>query len=140
MDGDRCTHGVRYIVGDSPTSRRYDYSEQCPNAKTGSSALGLPRCDEHKARRWLVMLGSSLTVTQHIHDDARGATAEVLARLSASVKRSPDLTRMTARPATDTDIETFELLARQTLESVSVAGPPQEEATIPPSIGGNNDA
>jgi len=135
---DRCAHGVRYVTGDTFTSRRYDYSEQCPNDATGASAIGQPRCEEHKARRWLVTLGGSITLTAKVYDDDRGAKSEALNRLPANITRSPDITRITARPATDTDIEAFELLARQTVDSVAVAGPPREETTIPPSTGGSD--
>lgn len=120
----RCTYGVRYVQGETFTSRRYDYSEQCTNDATGRSTIGQPRCDEHRAYRYLVTVGLSLFLTKQVHDDDRGAKAEALSRLGSHGHHiSPS--NMTARPATATDIERFEAIAAQTLESVTVAGSPR---------------
>lgn len=136
MTDKACNHGIRWVEGDTPTSRRPDYSEACGQPATGRSMSGHPRCDTHKARRWVVAVGTSITVTRQIYDTADQACDEVLRRLGESPPSAiaPDymrrmheahLARMSARPATDTDVERFEAFVSQTVESVSVAGSPR---------------
>jgi hypothetical protein len=134
-NGKRCTVGIRYI------RIRYDYSDQCPNEATGTGPLpGLvPRCEQHKARRYLVTLGTSIFLTKNTHDQERDARDEALRRLPSHLTRYPRAEAMRARPATATDIERFEAIASQTLDSVTVVGPPSK-LTHTPGIGGNRDA
>ena len=132
-----CNHGVRWVEGETFTSRRPDYSKACNRPATGHSTSGHPRCDEHRAYRYVVTVGTSLTLTNQVHDTAEQAKVEILARLGyATVIHASaphyvratyqsQLSRMTARPATAADIERFEAIASQTLESVTVAGSPR---------------
>lgn len=89
----------------------------CGREATGVSKFGTPRCDDHRAHRWLVYAGSSLTLTQLAHDRAEDALAEVEA-LVANMHgfRQPKTRRherMTARRATAVDIERWEALVDQ---------------------------
>lgn len=123
---ERCTVGVKFVRDEQAfTTFHYDYTNQCPGEAVGTSALGFPRCSEHEAHRYLVTVGTSLTITKNRHDRPEDACTEILHRLPSSLQRYPDLERMTARPATATDIERFEALASQTLASVTVVGPPR---------------
>jgi hypothetical protein len=118
-----------------------DYSDQCTETATGKSAAPgcFPRCDQHKARRYLVTLGTSIFLTQTDHDKEDDARNEALRRLPARLTRYPRAEAMRARPATATDVERFEAIASQTIESVTVVGPPSK-LTHTPGIGGNRDA
>ncbi len=97
----------------------------CGRPATSRSSYGNPRCDEHAERRYLVLVGSSLTLTQLEHLDDRSACAEVLQRLGYATKlsswASPEqrarhdrqLDRAKAWPATEADLATWSELVEQ---------------------------
>lgn len=128
---ERCTFGIYYRSHGDTGRQKAMNDQRCPAEATAKSKLGAPRCEDHKAARWLVTVGFSLALTKQEWDTADDARQEVRNRLPDGLSVRVDTQRMTARRATVEDIERFEALAGQTLDSCSVSLPFDSSEPIP---------
>lgn len=81
-----CTYGRRWVESnDSFTRRTPDDSEMCGKPMAGYTELGAPRCDDHLPKRYMVALGTNLTLTPDRHHDALTARVETAERIMPNV-------------------------------------------------------
>lgn len=97
----------------------------CGKTAVAETYSGAPRCVDHRARHYLVLVGTSLTFTRREHDSPRDACLEVLERLGYPTKFSewlgPEhrrqfdsrLASMRAEPADDALADAFAELVEQ---------------------------